>query len=180
MSTGRGSAQVAAALRRTGSLTKEKSTNAPNGNSHEKSPTSRPPPKGRGTPEPGKQPKLPKTKSLNKGREQQKTERETLKMTYCPVMTTPQWVGHHEGNGLRWSQIKYKNCPKTMSPKRSPQSEDQEEKTAGVEHLKMKSRQVVRYRPHQTHVQRRVEIKSKIKIKRIKSCLMKGLLMKME
>jgi hypothetical protein len=67
MSTGRGTAQVAAALRRTGSVQKEKQTNEPNGNPREKSPTSKHATKGKGTPEQGKRPKLPKTKSPKNG-----------------------------------------------------------------------------------------------------------------
>ena len=63
MSSSRASAQVAAALRRTGSVPNETNTNAPKGNSGDNSPTTKHPAKGKGTPESGKPTKLPKTKT---------------------------------------------------------------------------------------------------------------------
>ena len=63
MSSGRTPAQVAAALRRTGSLPKEKNTNAPIASSGDKSPASKHAAKSKGTPESGKPAKLPKTKT---------------------------------------------------------------------------------------------------------------------
>ena len=63
MSSSRASAQVAAALRRTGSVPKETNTNAPKAKSAANSPTTTHPAKGKGTPESGKPTKLPKTKT---------------------------------------------------------------------------------------------------------------------
>ena len=81
MSSKRGNAQVAAALRRTESVAKERTTNAPTGKSGDKgTPESgkqpkvqkgkspeKNNPKGKGTPESGQQTKLHKTKSPPKG-----------------------------------------------------------------------------------------------------------------
>ena len=63
MSSGRTPAQVAAALRRTGSVPKEKTTNAPIASSGDKSPASKHAAKSKGTPESEKPAKLPKTKT---------------------------------------------------------------------------------------------------------------------
>ena len=63
MSSSRANAQVAAALRRTGSVPKETNTNAPKGRSAANSPSTTHPAKGKGTPESGKPTKVPKTKT---------------------------------------------------------------------------------------------------------------------
>jgi hypothetical protein len=68
MSSSRATAQVAAALRRTGSVPKETNTNAPKSQSAANSPTTKHPGKGKGTSESGKPTKLPKTKTPPKKR----------------------------------------------------------------------------------------------------------------
>ena len=78
MSSKRGNAQVAAALRRTESVGKERTSNEPTGQSGDK-----------GTPESGKQPKVPKAKSPDKQHPKGKGTPESGKQTKLHKTKSP-------------------------------------------------------------------------------------------